>query len=114
MREEFEAFVIDELGDVPVIDADRYVSQKINNYWRSWQAATEREALRAALNKILCAKAKDAEIADLEAALHDLLAAWDACPSCQAGVINVCRCVPCATKRARAALAGKAKARGKT
>ena len=41
-REAFDEFVRRELGDVPVMDMGRYISPKINNYWRTWQAATGR------------------------------------------------------------------------
>jgi hypothetical protein len=39
MRANFEAFVRSELGDVAVADRGRYISPKIQNYWRTWQAA---------------------------------------------------------------------------
>ena len=42
MREEFEKFVREELGDIAVRDDGRYISPKINNYWRTWQAAWNR------------------------------------------------------------------------
>lgn len=35
----FEAFVRTELGDIAVKDGGKYISPKINNYWRVWQAA---------------------------------------------------------------------------
>jgi len=37
-------------------------------------------------------------------ALTDLLAAHAMRASCQAGMVERCKCVPCATKRARVAL----------
>ena len=49
-REAFEAFVSSELGDVAVADEGRYISPKIQNYWLTWQAATDRamaEAVKA-------------------------------------------------------------------
>ena len=46
-REAFEQFVRDELGDVPVMDNGKYISQKINNYWRAWRAGRENAALAA-------------------------------------------------------------------
>jgi hypothetical protein len=39
---EFEAFVRQNLGDIAVYDGNRYISPKIHNYWRTWQAATDR------------------------------------------------------------------------
>lgn len=40
---DFERFVRGELGDVPVKDNGRYISHKINNYWRVWQEASKRQ-----------------------------------------------------------------------
>lgn len=53
----FEAFVKAELGDIAVMDNGRYVSPKINNYRKVWDAARaqpvapsdEREVLKQAL-----------------------------------------------------------------
>jgi hypothetical protein len=38
-RSAFEQFVKDEMGDIAVMDAGRYISPKIQNYWRVWQFA---------------------------------------------------------------------------
>lgn len=43
-RADFEAFVIKNLGDVPVMDDGRYISPKIHNYWLTWQAAQASQA----------------------------------------------------------------------
>lgn len=48
IRKDFEDFCRKELGDVPVLDGGRYISQKISNYWRLWNEATQQEADRAA------------------------------------------------------------------
>lgn len=45
-RAAFEAFVRRELGDVPVTDNGRYISMKINNYWRTWNEAQQQSASR--------------------------------------------------------------------
>ena len=36
----FEAFVSSEMGDVAVREGDRYISPKIQNFWKVWQGAT--------------------------------------------------------------------------
>jgi hypothetical protein len=41
-RHDFEAFVYQNLGDVAVMDNGRYISSKINNYWRLWEESRER------------------------------------------------------------------------
>lgn len=41
---DFEAFVRRELGDIAVMDDGRYISPKIQKYWLTWCAATERAA----------------------------------------------------------------------
>jgi hypothetical protein len=38
-RAAFEAFVKSEMGDIAVMDAGRYISPKIQKYWRVWEAA---------------------------------------------------------------------------
>jgi hypothetical protein len=38
-RQRFETFVRQEMGDVAVMDRDRYISPKIQKYWLTWQAA---------------------------------------------------------------------------
>ena len=45
-RSEFEAFVNAELGDVAVTDQGRYISPKIQNYWRVWQAAIQKAGIK--------------------------------------------------------------------
>lgn len=45
-RPEFEAFVNAELGDVAVTDQERYISPKIQNYWRVWQAAIQKARIK--------------------------------------------------------------------
>lgn len=45
-RVAFEEFVRNELGDVPVADNGRYISMKINNYWRTWQEAQQQSVPR--------------------------------------------------------------------
>ncbi len=44
IQDAFEKFVDRELGDVAVKDNGRYISQKITNYWRTWQGALEWQA----------------------------------------------------------------------
>lgn len=36
---QFQAFVKAELGDIAVMDQGRYISPKIQNYWKIWIAA---------------------------------------------------------------------------
>jgi hypothetical protein len=36
-QQDFEGFVKDELGDVAVKNDGRYISPKIQNYWKIWQ-----------------------------------------------------------------------------
>jgi hypothetical protein len=40
--QEFCEFVNRELGDIPVLDGTKFISPKINNYWRLWRYATDR------------------------------------------------------------------------
>ncbi len=37
--EDFVKFVTTELGDIPVLDNGRFISQKIGNYWKCWRFA---------------------------------------------------------------------------
>jgi hypothetical protein len=41
-RKAFEEFVKSEMGDIAVMDAGRYISPKIQNYWRVWEAASSK------------------------------------------------------------------------
>jgi hypothetical protein len=42
-RKAFEEFVKSEMGDIAVMDAGRYISPKIQNYWRVWEAASSKQ-----------------------------------------------------------------------
>ena len=79
MRERFEAFVRDELGDIPVMENGRYISMKINNYWRTWQAAMS--------SKEADSKASSEPFAGVVTA--HLKLRW--CDGCGEGVVDFCR-----------------------
>jgi hypothetical protein len=40
-QEKFEKFVSEELGDIAVKDNGRYISPKIQTYWRIWEGKKE-------------------------------------------------------------------------
>lgn len=81
----------------------------------AWEPLYRRAALDRVLahsrevhqfNEELHAKntALSCEVLDLRLALGDLLTAHQMRASCQAGMVERCKCVPCATTRARVAL----------
>ena len=54
---EFELFVRQELGDVAVYDGCRYISPKIHNYYKTWNAARETVATGAPQKESTCLRA---------------------------------------------------------